>query len=80
MRMVRNMNRLERLLAHLGDFDVVVGGDADDGDEKAGEVDGGEGIAKDEGCGGNSHDFFEDAADGEGYDGGALQKAGRGSS
>ncbi len=60
--------------AHLRDLDVIVGGDTGDSDEKAGDVNRGEGIVKDEGGDRNGDDFLEDAADAEGDDGGALQE------
>lgn len=63
-----------RILAHLRDLDVIVRRDASDGDEEAGDVDGGEGVVENDAGGGDGDDFLEDTTDAEGDDGGALQK------
>lgn len=68
------MELFPSVVAHLGDFDIVVCRDTGDGDEQAADVDGGEWIVEDDACCGDGDDFFEDAADAEGDDGGALQE------
>ncbi len=63
-----------RLVTHLGDFDVIVRGDTANGNEQTADVDGCQRVVEDDAGGGNGDDFFEDTADAERDDGGALQK------
>lgn len=70
----------DSLRAHIGDFNVVVGSDGADGDKEPADIDGCEGVVKDEGGGADGDYLFEDAGDAERDDRGALQesKFGRG--
>ena len=63
-----------RVVAHLRDLDVIVGSDTTDSDEQARDVDGSQRVVEDDAGGGYGDDLFEDAADAERDDGGALQE------
>jgi len=71
---VATVGDLLRLLAHLGDLDVVVGDNGGYGGDEAEEVDEGELVAKDEGGGGNGNDLLEDASNGQRDYRGALEQ------
>ncbi len=63
-----------RLPPHLRNLEVIICGNASDRDEETRDVYGRQLVVEDYSSGGNGDDFFEDTADGESDDGGALEE------
>ena len=67
-------NLFPRLSPHLRDLEVIIHPDAGDRHDETRNVDGREGVVEHDSGGGDGDDFLEDAADGEGDDGGAFEE------